>query len=156
MSKTLSILRGKTSGFQLSNHSIGILGIGFPQSNVPVQSWIVEAYDRSLIPAPVYMLALGRYDSNEETDGSVLVIGGYDESLIQGELNWISCSANFHVQIPMDGVIVNDYTVVRGDGAPMQAIVDVQPYVIQFSDISPEQTVLLRVLRILSDISMKC
>jgi len=104
--------------------SIGILGIGFPQSDVPVQSWIIEAYDRALIPAPVYMLALGRYNS-DNTDGSVLVIGGYDESLVQGDLNWISCSGDFHVQIPMDGVIVNDYTVVRQDGAPMQAIIDV-------------------------------
>lgn len=89
-------------------------------------SWIVEAYQRSLIPAPAFSLSLGRYTEKSTSDGSLMVIGGYDESLVDGAINWIKCSATVHVQIPLDGIIVNGVTIKRVDNQPMQAIIDVR------------------------------
>jgi Eukaryotic aspartyl protease len=86
----------------------------------------VEAYQRSLIPAPVFSLALGRYlQTAGVTHGSLMVIGGYDEDLVDGDINFISCSGDLHPQIPMDGIIVNGKTLKRADGKPMEAIIDV-------------------------------
>src|SRR5271170_6102058 len=110
---------------KILNDSIGIMGIGFPQPNNPAPSWIVEAYQRSLIPAPVYSLALGRIQPNGVNDGSLIVIGGYDEDLVQGPINYIKCSGSVHFQIPLDAIIVHGETIKRADGRPMQAIIDV-------------------------------
>jgi cathepsin D len=110
----------------LIKSSIGIIGIGFPHSSV-APSWIVEAYRRSLIPAPAYALSLGRYSdkiSGQSSDGSLMVIGGYDQDLVNGTINWINCSAAVHPQIPLDGIIVNGNTIKRVDNRPMQAIID--------------------------------
>src|SRR2546430_10726651 len=109
-----SILRG--IHFRgLTEDSIGIIGIGFPHgSNAPAPSWIVEAYRRSIIPAPAYSLSLGRYAdqvSGASTDGSLMVIGGYDSDLVDGTINWINCSSSVHPQIPLDGLIVNGNTI---------------------------------------------
>lgn len=121
------ILRG-ISFRGLIEDSIGIIGIGFPHgSNAPAPSWIVEAYKRSIIPAPAYSLSLGRYAdqaSGTSTDGSLMVIGGYDSDLVDGAINWINCSASVHPQIPLDGLIVNGNTIKRVDNKPMQAIID--------------------------------
>ena len=106
-------------------NSIGILGVGFPDESTHGQSWIAEAYRRSLIPAPVYALTLGRYQSKDITDGSLMVIGGYDQDLVDGPITWIKCSGSIHFQIPMDGVIVNGQTIKRADNRPMEAIIDV-------------------------------
>ena len=105
-------------------NSIGIIGLGFSDPNAPGQPWIAEAYYRSLIPAPVYSLTLGRYQSTD-TDGSLMVIGGYDEDLVEGPITWIKCSGSIHFQIPLDGIIVNGETIKRSDNLPMQAIIDV-------------------------------
>lgn len=75
------------------------------------------------------MLSLGRYQTGGTTVGSLIVIGGYDADLIDGEINWVACSAVYHVQIPLDGIIVNGYTVKRTDGLPMQTIIDVFLYI---------------------------
>jgi len=109
------------------DYSIGILGVGFSQPSSPTNSWILEAYGRDLIPAPVYSLTLGRFDSKGLTDGSLMVIGGYDEDQINGPINWIHTSGNIHVQVPMDGIILNGVTIKRQDNLPMQAIIDVTP-----------------------------
>ena len=110
----------------MSKSSIGIIGIGFPYSSI-APSWIVEAYRRSIIPAPAYALSFGRYAdeiSGKSSDGSLMVVGGYDQDLVDGDLNWINCSAAVHVQIPMDGIIINGNTIKRVDNQPMQAIID--------------------------------
>jgi Eukaryotic aspartyl protease len=86
----------------------------------------VEAYDRSLIPAPAYSLSLGRY-GDESSSGSLMVVGGYDADLVDGDINWIKCTGDAHLQIPMDGIIVNGVTIQRNDSEPMQAIIDVLP-----------------------------
>jgi len=56
-----------------------------------------------------------------------MVIGGYDQDLVDGPITWIKCSGSKHVQIPLDGVIVNGVTIKRTDNRPMQAIIDVIP-----------------------------
>jgi Eukaryotic aspartyl protease len=56
-----------------------------------------------------------------------MVIGGYDEDLVDGAINWVPCSATVHVQVPLDGIIINGYTIQRSDNFPMQAIIDVFP-----------------------------
>ena len=108
------------------NSSIGILGLGFPHTSAP--SFVVEAYQRSLIPAPAYSMILGRYADVSKglgSDGSLLVLGGYDETLVDGPINWINCSATIHFQIPMDGIILNGLTIKLADNRPMQTIIDV-------------------------------
>ena len=88
----------------------------------------MEAYQRSLIPAPAFSLYFGRYSdfvSGQRTDGNLMVIGGYDQDLVDGEINWIRCSGTKHPQIPMDAIIVNGRTLKRRDAQPMQAIIDV-------------------------------
>jgi len=117
------------------------MGIGFPDKYDAGTNWIAEAYRRSLIPAPAYSLILGRYQSSTITDGSLLILGGYDESLVNGDINWVPCSASFHVQIPLDAIIVNNHTIKRVDGRPMQAIIDVPPPR-KKSDFSPARGVL--------------
>jgi hypothetical protein len=124
--------------------SVGLLGVGFsdPQFGT-ASSWILEAYQRELIPSPVYSLTLGRYDSNtlsEDstlTEGSLMVIGGYDEEQVNGAINWIHTSGNIHVQVPMEGLIINGVTLVREDGLPMQAIIDVLPKYFILANNSP-------------------
>jgi hypothetical protein len=108
-------------------NSIGILGVGFSDPKSLGQSWIAEAYQRSLIPAPVFSLALGRYDPDPAhiTDGSLMIIGGYDQDLVDGSITWINCSGSIHFQIPLDGIIVNGHTIKREGNLPMQAIIDV-------------------------------
>lgn len=118
---TCFIQRGKSS--LSSDYSIGIIGLGFGYKT-DLTPWIVEAYQRSHIPAPAYSLTLGRY-SDSESDGSLLVIGGYDTDLVDGVINWIRSTSNIHFQIPMDGIIVNGVTIKRKDNRPMQAIIDV-------------------------------
>ena len=54
-----------------------------------------------------------------------MVIGGYDKSIVDGEINWVDCDGSFHVQVPLDGIIVNGHTIKRVDNFPMQAIIDV-------------------------------
>lgn len=108
-----------------TDSSVGIIGLGFPEAQIPGQNWISEAYHRSLIPAPVYSLILGRYRPPDLTDGSLLVIGGYDEDLVDGELTWINCSSSVRTQIPLDAIIVNGKTIKRVDNRPMEAIIDV-------------------------------
>lgn len=105
--------------------SVGIIGVGFPNAGTNGQSWIAEAYYRSLIPAPVFSLTLGRFQSKGVTDGSLMVIGGYDQDLVDGSITWIKCSGSLHFQIPMDGIIFNGQTMKRADNLPMQAIIDV-------------------------------
>jgi len=78
----------------------------------------------------VYSFVLGRYSDiqqNLDTDGSLLIIGGYDEDLVDGEINWIKCSGDRHPQIPMDGIILNGQTLKRDDNLPFQAYIDVIP-----------------------------
>jgi len=121
-----SILRG-IDVVNCSDNSIGIIGIGFPHDSI-AKPWVIEAYNRGKISAPAYALSLGRYDdktSNNPSDGSIMIIGGYDQSMIEGEVNWVRCSGNQHPQIPLDGVIINGFTVKRKDNIPMQAIIDV-------------------------------
>jgi hypothetical protein len=110
---------------QSTDPSVGIIGIGFPYPRAPGQNWISEAYHRSLIPAPIYSLIFGRYNPPDLTDGSLMVIGGYDEDLLEGELTWINCSESDQPQIPLDGIIVNDQIIKRVDNRPMEAIIDV-------------------------------
>jgi len=57
-----------------------------------------------------------------------MVIGGYDVDQVDGPINWIHTSGKFHVQIPLDGVLINGVTLVRQDGLPMEAIIDVSSY----------------------------
>lgn len=109
----------------MSDISIGIIGIAFPDPESPAGSWVIEAYQKSLIPSPSYSLILGRYQSKGITDGSLLVVGGYDEDLVQGSINWIPTSGSIHVQVPMGGVIVNGFTIKKVDNTPMEAIIDV-------------------------------
>lgn len=119
-------------------NSIGIIGVGFPHPEIPGQNWIAEAYHRSLIPAPVYSLVLGRYQPADLTDGSLMIIGGYDEDLVDGPLTWVPCSGTSHAQIPLDGIIVNGQTIKRADNRPMQAIIDVFPSPINLANFSLE------------------
>lgn len=119
----------------VTDFSIGILGLGFPDSSIP--SWIVEAYQRSLIPAPAFSLNFGRYidyNSGQPTDGNLLVIGGYDQDLVDGSINWIKCSGTKHFQIPLDGIILNGDTIERRDNLPLQAIIDVH-YILTFANL---------------------
>ena len=77
---------------------------------------------------PAYALSFGRFADEVwggETDGNLMVIGGYDADIVDGEINWIRCSSNIHPQIPMDGIIVNGVTIKRADNRPFQAIIDV-------------------------------
>ena len=107
-------------------YSIGIMGIGIPQPHTPAQNWIVQAYEQGLIPAPAYSLILGRKQSGSGfTDGSLLVIGGYDADLLEGSIVSFPCDGASHFQIAMDAVIINGQTIKRSDGKPMQAIIDV-------------------------------
>ena len=121
--------------------SVGILGVGFPNPSGPTNSWILEAYERDLIPSAVYSLTLGRFDSNGLTEGSLMIIGGYDEDQITGPINWIHTSGSVHVQVPMDGIILNGATLKRQDGLPMQAIIDVTSRS-DDTDLSPAPVVL--------------
>jgi hypothetical protein len=110
-----------------SPSSIGVIGIGIPDPKSPAQNWIVQAYDQGLIPAPAYSLVLGRTQPSSTgfTDGSLLVIGGYDTDLVQGDIATFACSGSTHFQIALDAIILNGVTIMRSDGKPMRAIIDV-------------------------------
>jgi len=107
-------------------HSIGFMGIGMPQRNTPAQNWIVQAYEQGLIPAPAYSLILGRDQSGSGlTDGSLLVIGGFDNDFVEGKIVSFPLHGASHFQIAMSAVIINGETIKRADGKPMRAIIDV-------------------------------
>jgi cathepsin D len=83
----------------------GILGMGFPSISVlgvnPVFNNMVE---QGLVEEPVFSFYINR--DPEDDNGGVIILGGSDETLYEGEISWISLSSATYWQISLDGIAV--------------------------------------------------
>merc|ERR1719412_2695968 len=85
----------------------GILGMAFPGISVlgvtPVFNTMVE---QGVVEAPVFSFWLNR--NPDEDLGGVMVLGGSDASLYEGEMTYIDVNAANYWQITMDGLGIAD------------------------------------------------
>jgi len=85
----------------------GILGMAFPQISVlgvtPVFNNMV---DQGLVEAPVFSFWLNR--NPDEDLGGVMVLGGSDPSLYEGEMTYVPVNSADYWQISMDGLGLGD------------------------------------------------
>ncbi|KAM9846099.1 nothepsin [Aulostomus maculatus] len=100
----------------------GVLGMGYPSlaeilgnpvfDNMMVQKTVEE---------PVFSFYLSRKKSSSNPEGELL-LGGTDEALYSGQINWIPVTAKGYWQIKMDSVAVQGVSSFCPHGC--QAIVD--------------------------------
>ncbi|XP_030237581.1 pepsin A [Gadus morhua] len=105
--------------FMASMVADGILGLAFQSiasdNVVPVFDMMVQ---QNLVSQQMFSVYLSR-GGNE---GSVVVFGGVDESLMSGQITWIPLTSATYWQIKMDSVTVNGNPVACNGGC--QAIID--------------------------------
>jgi len=85
----------------------GILGMAFPGISVlgvtPVFNNMV---DQGVVDSPVFSFWLNR--NPDEDLGGVMVLGGSDPSLYEGEMTYVDVTASTYWQINMDGLALGD------------------------------------------------
>merc|ERR1719266_3165803 len=101
----------------------GILGVAFPGISVkgvtPVFNTMV---DQGVVEAPVFSFWLNR--NPDEDLGGVMVLGGSDASLYEGEMTYIDVNAANYWQITMDGLGLGDDNAGAGCNGGCVGIVD--------------------------------
>jgi len=100
----------------------GILGMAFPTISVlgipPVFNNMI---DQGLVEEPVFSFYINRDPSDDY--GGVIILGGSDETLYEGEISWFNLSSSTYWQISVDGIAVGvDTTIACTEGC--EAILD--------------------------------
>merc|ERR1712038_823398 len=85
----------------------GILGMAFPKISVDgVPPVFNNMVDQGVVEEPVFSFWLNR---NPDADlGGVMVLGGSDPSLYEGEMTYVDVTASTYWQINMDGLALGD------------------------------------------------
>ncbi|XP_053100015.1 embryonic pepsinogen-like [Hemicordylus capensis] len=96
----------------------GILGLGYPTI---ASGRVTPVFDNLMNSGLVQQDLFSVYLSREKT-GSVLTLGGIDESHYTGSINWIPVTEQGYWQIAVDGIFVNGQAIACSGGC--QAIVD--------------------------------
>ncbi|XP_006628508.1 pepsin A-like [Lepisosteus oculatus] len=97
----------------------GILGLAFPSI---AASGATPVFDNMMSEGLVSQDIFSFYLSRNGQTGSILTLGGVDQSYYNGQINWIPLSSESYWQITMDQVTINGNTVACAGGC--QAIVD--------------------------------
>jgi len=85
----------------------GILGMGFPAISVNgIQPVFQALIEQSKVEAPVFSFWLNR--NPEDPNGGVLVIGGSDETLHEGDMAYIPVSEETYWQVDMGSMTIGD------------------------------------------------
>lgn len=93
----------------------GILGMAFPKISVkgvtPVFNTMV---DQGVVDAPVFSFWLNR--NPDEDLGGVMVLGGSDDTLYEGEMTYVDVNSADYWQITMDGLGLGDDNALGCNG----------------------------------------
>merc|ERR1711997_944109 len=85
----------------------GILGMAFPGISVKgVTPVFNNMVDQGVVDAPVFSFWLNR--NPDEDLGGVMVLGGSDPTLYEGEMTYVNVDAATYWQITMDGLALGD------------------------------------------------
>merc|ERR1712038_958921 len=83
----------------------GILGMGFSTISVNHLPTVFDnMVDQKAVDSPVFSFWLNR--NPEDSNGGQLVLGGVDDSLYTGEINYLPLSKKAYWQVSMDGMTV--------------------------------------------------
>uniref|UniRef100_H0XQS9 Peptidase A1 domain-containing protein n=1 Tax=Otolemur garnettii TaxID=30611 RepID=H0XQS9_OTOGA len=97
----------------------GILGLGYPDA---VQAGGTPVFDniwkKGLITANLFAF----YFTSERKTGSMLMLGGVNDSYYSGELRWVPVTKQRYWQVALDSITVNGIVIACHDGC--QAILD--------------------------------
>jgi len=93
----------------------GILGMAFPGISVNgVKPVFNEMVDQGVVEEPIFAFWLNR---NPDADlGGVMVLGGSDPSLYEGEMTYVDVDAATYWQINMDGLALGDNAALGCNG----------------------------------------
>ncbi|XP_015197904.1 pepsin A-like [Lepisosteus oculatus] len=97
----------------------GILGLAFPSI---AASGATPVFDNMMSQGLVSQDVFSIYLSPNGETGSVLTLGGIDQSYYTGQITWIPLSSETYWQITMDQISINGQAVACAGGC--QAIVD--------------------------------
>ncbi|XP_006633645.1 nothepsin [Lepisosteus oculatus] len=99
----------------------GVLGLGYPSlaegGSTPVFDNLVA---QKQVTSPVFSFYLSR--RKEDEVGGELLLGGIDESLYKGSINWVPLTEKTYWQIKVDNVKIQGHVAFCSTGC--QAIVD--------------------------------
>ncbi|XP_006266266.2 embryonic pepsinogen-like [Alligator mississippiensis] len=96
----------------------GVLGLAYPDAAV---GGLTPVFDNMMNQNLVQQDVFSVYLSRNQT-GSVIILGGIDESYCTGPIQWIPVSYQSYWQISIDSIIVNGKVIACESGC--QAIVD--------------------------------
>ncbi|XP_026219949.1 nothepsin [Anabas testudineus] len=100
----------------------GVLGMGYPALAEILGNPVFDnMMAQNLVDEPVFSFYLSRKTSNGSLEGELL-LGGTDEALYNGPINWLPVTAKGYWQIEMDSVAVQGERLFCPRGC--QAIVD--------------------------------
>ncbi|XP_028305859.1 nothepsin [Gouania willdenowi] len=100
----------------------GVLGLGFPSLAEILGNPVFDnMMAQKIVDKPVFSFYLSRAAGGSSPDGELL-LGGIDESLYNGPINWIPLTSKGYWQIKMDSVSVQGVSSFCPRGC--QAIVD--------------------------------
>jgi len=93
----------------------GILGMAFPGISVKgVTPVFNNMVDQGVVDAPVFSFWLNR--NPDEDLGGVMVLGGSDPTLYEGEMTYVNVDAATYWQITMDGLSLGDDNTIGCNG----------------------------------------
>merc|ERR1712024_173187 len=93
----------------------GILGMAFPKISVDgVPPVFNNMVDQGVVDAPVFSFWLNR-NPNEEL-GGVMVLGGSDPTLYEGEMSYVNVDAADYWRITMDGLALAEDNTIGCNG----------------------------------------
>merc|ERR1711862_317204 len=93
----------------------GILGMAFPGISVKgVTPVFNNMVDQGVVEAPIFSFWLNR-NPNDDL-GGVMVLGGSDPSLYEGEITYVDVTAATYWQIQMDGLALGDNAALGCNG----------------------------------------
>lgn len=106
-----------TSGIFMGDAS-GIMGMSFGDRTEPKPFWISAGIES-------FSFALSRYNSSSSEiiqPGGILTLGGLDDSLFIGEVNYVQVTKKDYWQVPLDHVTINGIKIE--DSINNQAFLD--------------------------------
>uniref|UniRef100_A0A3Q3JES5 Peptidase A1 domain-containing protein n=1 Tax=Monopterus albus TaxID=43700 RepID=A0A3Q3JES5_MONAL len=100
----------------------GVLGMAYPSLSENLDKPVFDnMMAQKMVDEPVFSLYLSRKTNNGSLEGELL-LGGIDESLYEGPINWLPVTVKSYWQIKMDSVAVQGVNTFCLHGC--QAIVD--------------------------------
>ncbi|XP_062383607.1 nothepsin [Sardina pilchardus] len=101
----------------------GVMGMGYPDLAEEMGAPVFDSMmAQNLVEQPIFSFKL--FKSKSSSEGGELLIGGVDESMYTGPINWVPLTIHSYWQIKMDKVKVQGVDSFCYGSKPCQAIVD--------------------------------